>query len=99
MITAPRPRAASTPAAMAISLPKLREKDKARSLLSSRFNSRRVCSVASLEPSSMNRISKLSTQSSAGMSRAMSGRRFSHSLNTGTITESSGPKSSRASPP
>ncbi len=90
MITAPRPRAASTPAAMAISLPKLRENDRAVMRGSAAFSSRATSSVLSLEPSSTKMISKLFTQASAGMRRATSARRLSPSLNTGMMTESSG---------
>ena len=55
MMTAPRPRAASTPAAMAISLPKLREKEMARTRESSALSAaQHVASSRRREPSSMN---------------------------------------------
>ena len=79
MMTA-RPRARSSPAAIATSLPKLREKEIAWMRLSRPFAARMMASVASAEPSSTNRISKADVISpSTGRSRRQSGNTFSAS--------------------
>ena len=87
MMTAASPCAWSSPAAMAISLPKLREKETAVSRASAALTRRKTFSVSSLEPSSMKMTWKDDElRSSTGTRRASSGSMFSASLNTGTTT-------------
>jgi len=89
MTTTALPRAASSPAAMAISLPKLREKDNAESADRGVKLPQGLQSLVARAVVDQDDLEERPSPAKTDASRAASGRRLRASLNTGTTTESS----------
>ena len=89
MMMTTSPCAVSSPAAIATSLPKLRDSESARTRGSIELSLRISLMQASTLPSSTNRISHSgASRVSIGVSRVTSGARFSASLKTGMTIDS-----------